>query len=275
MPLANRLFAASPTKASRPPPPVATSRVPNAEMLLTEFRRITVLFISIDPGKANDQEEFDLGCLNDVTNAILEVRLRLEGTLRQIVMDDKGIVAILCFGLRPAHADDEHVITILQPNFRNASPISFPTILSQHFVRVSPMLMRRTYICYADVNLSSLSKTVPKRSSLLFLWHNCRARGVRAALDIKDRLDAFAARRTNPHVVRCHVGITTTPKVFCGFVGNATRSEYAVVGGAVNLAARLMSTAVKLQRKKKNEARGRSTSLARIFIAFLPSGVYG
>ena len=39
--------------------------------------------------------------------------------------------------------------------------------------------------------------------------------------------------------------------MFCGFVGNATRSEYAVVGGAVNLAARLMGTAAKLQAKKR------------------------
>jgi class 3 adenylate cyclase len=39
----------------------------------------------------------------------------------------------------------------------------------------------------------------------------------------------------------------TTGEVFCGSIGNGKRSEYSMIGSVVNLAARLMGAAAKLQ----------------------------
>ncbi|MBM2848389.1 MAG: putative adenylate/guanylate cyclase [Anaerolineales bacterium] len=61
------------------------------------------------------------------------------------------------------------------------------------------------------------------------------ARGVQAALDMRARLAELGLTTT--------IGITTG-KAFCGSVGSATRSEYALVGDVVNLAARLMQAAM-------------------------------
>src|SRR5574341_567086 len=60
------------------------------------------------------------------------------------------------------------------------------------------------------------------------------ARGVQAALDMRARLAEIGLTTT--------IGVTTG-KAFCGSVGSATRSEYALVGDVVNLAARLMQAA--------------------------------
>ncbi|MBI5290778.1 MAG: AAA family ATPase [Chloroflexi bacterium] len=60
------------------------------------------------------------------------------------------------------------------------------------------------------------------------------ARGVQAALAMRDSLRKLGAR--------CHIGIATG-RAFCGSVGNDTRREYTMVGGVVNLAARLMQAA--------------------------------
>lgn len=59
-------------------------------------------------------------------------------------------------------------------------------------------------------------------------------RAVRAALLVQERLA--------PMGVKPSIGVTTG-KVFCGSVGNARRSEYTMIGAAVNRAARLMTSA--------------------------------
>jgi class 3 adenylate cyclase/tetratricopeptide (TPR) repeat protein len=61
-------------------------------------------------------------------------------------------------------------------------------------------------------------------------------RGVRAALDMRPMLAELGLDST--------IGVTTG-KAFCGSVGSATRSEYALVGDVVNLAARLMQAAAR------------------------------
>ena len=71
---------------------------------ICEFRRVTVLFVSLHGLEI--EHAGSLARLNDVVNIIFTQLQHFEGTLRQLIIDDKGTVAILCFGLRPAHADD-------------------------------------------------------------------------------------------------------------------------------------------------------------------------
>jgi len=63
------------------------------------------------------------------------------------------------------------------------------------------------------------------------------ARGVQAALMVRKEL-------TNLNI-RSYIGITTG-RIFCGSVGNDSRREYTIIGNAVNLSARLMGAASKL-----------------------------
>ncbi|MBM3266939.1 MAG: AAA family ATPase [Candidatus Sericytochromatia bacterium] len=60
------------------------------------------------------------------------------------------------------------------------------------------------------------------------------ARGIGAALAIKEKLDAMG--------IRCSIGVASG-RAFCGEVGNAARREYTIMGDVVNLAARLMQAA--------------------------------
>jgi len=64
------------------------------------------------------------------------------------------------------------------------------------------------------------------------------ARGVQAALMIRKEL-------TNLNI-RSYIGLTTG-RIFCGSVGNESRREYTIIGNAVNLSARLMGAAGKLE----------------------------
>lgn len=59
-------------------------------------------------------------------------------------------------------------------------------------------------------------------------------RGVRAALELRSRLDTLGWRGS--------IGVTSG-RVFCGTIGNEERCEYTIIGAVVNLAARLMQAA--------------------------------
>ena len=65
------------------------------------------------------------------------------------------------------------------------------------------------------------------------------ARAVQAALMIRKEL--------TQQNVRSHIGITTG-RIFCGSVGNESRREYTIIGHAVNLSARLMGAAGRMEK---------------------------
>lgn len=67
-----------------------------------------------------------------------------------------------------------------------------------------------------------------------FAHHDDERRAVEASLDMQRDLLSMG--------LDCSIGVTTG-RVYCGNVGSTTRREYAIVGDAVNLAARLMAHA--------------------------------
>ncbi|MEG4578097.1 tetratricopeptide repeat protein [Microcoleus sp. MON1_C5] len=72
---------------------------------LSELRRVTVLFIGLPPVKDLTQEALKL--IQSCTQTIQSLLFQYEGTLRNVMMDDKGLLAIAAFGLPPiSHEDD-------------------------------------------------------------------------------------------------------------------------------------------------------------------------
>ena len=131
---------------------------------LAELRRATVLFVSLgnaDGSKVDDEQ------LAAAAQVIGRNVARFDGLLLDLGDGDKGLVAILLFGIRNAHEDDA-------------------------------------------------------------------IRGVLAALDLDVGL-------TEVGIVPS-IGVTTG-RVYSGVIGSATRKDFAVIGDAMNLAARLMGAA--------------------------------
>jgi class 3 adenylate cyclase len=86
------------------------------------------------------------------------------------------------------------------------------------------------------------------------------ARGVLAAMEVVERMKTLG--------LGCHVGITSG-RVFCGAIGNATRREYTIVGQVVNLAARLVATAIRMKRDDVSILCDKSTwEAARVRVGF-------
>ena len=133
---------------------------------LAELRRVTPLFLNwldADPAAADQLEPLQL-----VMETVQPILHRHEGSLKQVIVDDKGLTIIAVFGLPPlAHEDDP-------------------------------------------------------------------ARAARAALAVQTALRKLGAR--------CAIGLATG-RAFCGAVGNEAYREYGVIGGVMNLAARLMQAA--------------------------------
>jgi class 3 adenylate cyclase len=72
---------------------------------LAELRRVTPLFLNVldaDPAAADQLEPLQL-----VTATVQPILQRYEGSLKQVIVDDKGLTLIAVFGLPPlAHEDD-------------------------------------------------------------------------------------------------------------------------------------------------------------------------
>jgi class 3 adenylate cyclase len=72
---------------------------------LSELRRVTVLFVGLPPVK--DLTPTALTQIQSCTQTIQSVLFQHEGTLRNLMVDDKGLLAIAVFGLPPiSHEDD-------------------------------------------------------------------------------------------------------------------------------------------------------------------------
>ena len=134
---------------------------------IAELRRATVLFIHLGPVPAASATGG--ARIARLAQVIGTQVARFDGLLHDLLSDDKGLVAIVMFGVRQTHEDDA-------------------------------------------------------------------ARGVRAALELHAALAMVDGAAPS-------IGVATG-RVYCGVVGNQQRSELAVVGDAMNLAARLMGAAV-------------------------------
>ncbi len=104
--------------------------------------------------------------------------------------------------------------------------------------RIAKMLQRSVYRYEGSINKINVDD---KGVTLIaafglppFSHEDDPARGASAALAIRRELNALN--------VRSSIGIATG-RIFCGSIGNESRREYAAIGNAVNLSARLMSVA--------------------------------
>ena len=172
------------------PPP---SRVALTESI-AELRRVTVMFITLESpallfnssrsssatrpshsGKGRRSRNEQLQHLHQIAITMQREVVRHDGFVKELTMDDKGLVMVVGFGVPPC--------------------------------------------CR---------------------WAQDPVLGAcEAALGIKSSLKQYGHR--------CGIGITTG-EVFCGTIGNSKRSEYSMIGSVVNLAARLMGAAAKLQK---------------------------
>jgi len=128
---------------------------------ICEFRRVTVLFINLANLEINHEGSLDR--LNDVVNIIFTQLQHFEGTLRQLIIDDKGTVAILCFGLRPAHPDDPvravHTALNIQREIRSSGSGIVPSIgvtTGRTYCALVGNTTRAEYACVgSSVNMSA------------------------------------------------------------------------------------------------------------------------
>jgi class 3 adenylate cyclase len=72
---------------------------------LGDLRTVSVLFVALDVQNKLESSFFQL--LQNAMSEMQKVLYHLEGTVRQFLVDDKGVVLIACFGVYPyAHEDD-------------------------------------------------------------------------------------------------------------------------------------------------------------------------
>ncbi|HEY1016511.1 MAG TPA: adenylate/guanylate cyclase domain-containing protein, partial [Herpetosiphonaceae bacterium] len=135
-----------------------------------ELRRVTTLFIQLEPapGATTPRGGDELARLQQLVAALQRQIYDYDGSINQLLIDDKGLVALAAFGLPPRMHEDDAL------------------------------------------------------------------RALRAAQAIETELRQLGAG--------CAIGIATG-KIYCGVRGNERRSEYAMIGDTVNLAARLMQLA--------------------------------
>jgi class 3 adenylate cyclase len=72
---------------------------------IAEFRNLTMVFVNLGKNPAGSSSE--IASLHQTVGCVQEVLERFEGTLYQLLMDDKGLTAVCSFGLPPlAHEND-------------------------------------------------------------------------------------------------------------------------------------------------------------------------
>ena len=72
---------------------------------IAEFRNLTMVFVNL--GKNPSGSSSEITSLHQTVGCVQEVLERFEGTLYQLLMDDKGLTAVCSFGLPPlAHEND-------------------------------------------------------------------------------------------------------------------------------------------------------------------------
>ena len=139
------------------------------------------------------------------------------------------------------------VLFINLPEFGQAAPIAPAPDIQAGRLFGAQMVMRTLqetiYRYEGSVNKISVDEkgvTLLAAFGLPPVSHEDDAvRGTMAAMDVIERMKTLG--------LTCHIGVTTG-RVFCGAIGHATRREYTIVGQVVNIAARLMTTAIRMTR---------------------------
>lgn len=145
---------------------------------LGEFRTLSVLFMSL--GAIGDQ--FDLEATTRATELIQQVVHRFDGTVYQVLRDDKGTVCIAAFGLPPhAHDDDaaraaEASVHLRQAFQRLGQPVAIGLATGRLFCGAYGHPQRRQYsVVGSTMNLAARLMQTCQGDGLLCDWYTQRA----------------------------------------------------------------------------------------------------
>lgn len=98
------------------------SFVPNAinlhlkidqEFWAKELRMITVMFILLGVDLSDTEDQKGMERVQDITKTIQKCVYRTRGSLNKFLMDDKGSVMLMCWGLPPYSSIDDHLGSVL------------------------------------------------------------------------------------------------------------------------------------------------------------------
>lgn len=78
-----------------------------------ELRMITVMFLNLGVNLSDTETEKGMKRVQDIVKTVQRCTYRTRGSLNKFLMDDKGSVMLICWGLPPLSATDDHLRAVI------------------------------------------------------------------------------------------------------------------------------------------------------------------